>query len=100
MTFSGNVPAIQVTESLNQIHYSPKTALRVSQQDIADLISDMADPNKTSIIIDGREIDKKDTITLSLALNDKMERLQNQTTSIISVFSELYKLEKSLGGMS
>lgn len=100
MPYEGNIAPVQITQGLNNVHYDVKHALRVTQSDIDGLISDMADPAKTAITIDGRTISKSDTVTLQLALSDKMNRLENQTTSILSVFTEMYKMEKSVGGQS
>jgi hypothetical protein len=96
MVFNGNVPPVEVNNAVANSNYDVKRAMRISQSEIKTLINDMADPTKLDIIIDGKRYAKSDTITLSLALNNKMEALQNQTSSIISVFSELYKLEKSI----
>lgn len=100
MAYDGNVAPVTVSENLNEIQYDVKTAMRLAQAQIKQLISDMANPDLTYLIIDGRKIYKADPITLNLALTDLMDRLQNQTQSILSVFSELYKMERSIGGGS
>lgn len=100
MAFEGNISPVQITQGLNNVHYDVKKALRVTQADINSLISDMADPDKTSLTIDGRKINKSDTVTLQLALSNKMTQLENQTTTILSVFTEMYKMEKSIGSSS
>jgi hypothetical protein len=100
MAFEGNISPVQITQGLNNVHYDVKRALRVTQADINSLISDMADPDKTSLTIDGRKINKSDTVTLQLALSNKMNQLENQTTTILSVFTEMYKMEKSIGSSS
>ncbi len=100
MAFEGNIAPVQVTEGLNNVHYDVKRALRVTQADIDTIISDMADETKTTITIDGRTISKSDTVTLQLAVSDKMNNLQNQTTTILSVFQQMYTMEKSLGNSS
>lgn len=97
MVYQGVVSAAQVTNQLNNVHYDVKAALRITQSEISQLISDMADPTKTSIVIDGRTINKSDTATLSLAVSNKMDNLQNQTTTILSVFQQMFALEKTIG---
>ena len=98
MAYQGNISAVEVSDQLVNARFDVKRALRVSQDGIAQLISDLGDNTKTSVVIDGRTISKSDTITLGLAVSNKMEQLQNQTQSIVSIFSELFRLEKTLGG--
>jgi archaellum component FlaF (FlaF/FlaG flagellin family) len=100
MAYQGNISPAQVNAQLNNVHYDVKMALRATQSEITQLISDLGDPDKTTITVDGRVIKKSDTVTLQLAVSNKLEQLSNQSTTILSVFSELYKLEKSLGGTS
>ena len=98
MAYQGIVPTNQITEQLNDAHYDVKAALRITQNDINKLISDMADPTKTSITIDGRTILKSDTVTLQIAVNNKLDNLQNQSTTILAVFQQLFKMEQSITG--
>jgi len=100
MAYQGNISPVQVAEQLNNVNYDVKRALRASQQEINTMISDLGNPNKSVITINGQPIDKKNTFQLTIAVNDRMEQLSTQSTTILSVFSELYKLEKSLGGTS
>ena len=100
MAYQGNISPVQVTEELNNVHYDVKKALRITQSEISQLISDMADPNKTTITIDGREIKKTDTVTMQIAVTNKMDQLSNQTTTILSVFQQMFAMEKSLGSSS
>jgi hypothetical protein len=100
MAYEGNIAPVQVNEGLNNVHFDVKKALRITQSDINDLISEMADPNQSTITIDGRTINKTDTVTLQLALSNKMNNLQNQTTTILSVFTQMYQMEKSVGSSS
>jgi len=100
MAYEGNIAPVQVAEQLNNVNFDVKRALRASQAEINAMISDIGDPNKKSIVINGQEIDKTNTVQLTLAVNNRMDQLSTQSTTILSVFSELYKLEKSLGGTS
>jgi len=103
MAYEGNIAPVQVLEQLNSVHYDVKRALKVSQEEINTMISDIGDPSKKIIIINGQQMDKTSstyTIQLSLAVNNRLEQLSTQSTTILSVFSELYKMEKSLGGTS
>lgn len=100
MAYQGVVSSAQVTDRLNNVHFDVKAAVRIAQSDIRQLISDMADPAKTFLVVDGRKIYKSDATTLQIAVTNKLDELSNQTTTILSVFSELYKLEKSLGGLT
>jgi len=97
MVYEGFVSPSTLNDDFNNTQFDVKRALRISQQEIKQLISDLGDPNRP-LIIDGKKFEGSDKFSTAatLALNNKMESLQNQTTSIISVFSELYKLEKSL----
>lgn len=99
MVYQGVMSPVQVTERLNNVHYDVKKALRVSQDQIRELISDIGDPTK-DLVIDGKRYSGADKFgpAATLALNNKMEQLSSSTTTILSVFTELYKLEKSLGG--
>ncbi len=98
MAYQGIPSPAAITDELNGARFDVKRAIRVSQAEISQIISDMGDETKTTIVIDGKEIKKSDTITLSLAVQNKMDSLQNQTTTILSVFSQLFSMEKSLGG--
>jgi len=100
MVYGGAVAPAEITEQLNNVHFDVKAALKINQQEINDLISSMADPNQTSITVDGRTILKSDTVTLQLAINNKMDELSNQTTTILSVFQQMFALEKSIGSSS
>ena len=97
MAYEGFVPPSTLNDDFNNIKFDVKGALRISQQEIKTLIAELGDPTQ-ALIIDGKKFEGSDKFSTAatLALNNKMESLQNQTTSIISVFSELYKLEKSL----
>jgi hypothetical protein len=97
MVYQGVVPANASIEGLNNIRFDIKRALRLSQGEVSQLISDLSDETKTKLIIDGRVIDKKDTLTLGIAVNTKLERLQNQTSTMINVFTEMFRIEKSIG---
>jgi hypothetical protein len=97
MVYQGVVPPNASIEGLNSIRFDIKRALRISQGEVSQLISDLSDQTKTKLIIDGRVIDKTDTLTLGIAVNAKMERLQNQTSTMINVFTELFRIEKSIG---
>lgn len=97
MVYQSNVSPAQVTNQLNNVHYDVKKAIRVTQSEISQLISDMADSTKTFLLVDGRKIFKSDGVTLQIAITNKMDNLQNQTTTILSVFQQMFALEKSLG---
>lgn len=73
----------------------------MSQNQIGELITELGDPDK-DLIIDGRRFKGADKFgaAATLALNNKMEQLSSSTTTIISVFSELYRLERQLGGQT
>ena len=97
MTYQGITAPSSMASELNEEHFDVKKALRISQSDINALVDEMADPNK-DLVIDGKRFkgaDKTGTAAI-LALNNKMEQLQNQSSSIVSVFSTLFSLEKSL----
>ena len=100
MAYQGVVSPVQVSEQLNNTHYDVKRALKASQAEINTMISDLGDPSKKNVTINGVPISKENTLQLTIAINDRMEQLSTQSTTILSVFSELYKLEKSLGGTS
>jgi len=99
MAYQGVVSPSSVTEELNYVHFDVKKALRASQDQIKQLISDFADPNK-DLVIDGKRFSGANKFgpAASLALTNKMEQLSSSTTTILSVFTELYKMEKTLGG--
>lgn len=101
MVYQGVISPVQVTEGLNNVHFDVKAAVRASQSEIRILIDELGDPNK-DLIVDGKKYSgsEKFGAAASLALTNKMAQLQDTTTSIIGVFSELYKLEKSLGGLT
>ena len=98
MVYQPVVPAADVTNELNGGVFDVKKALRISQEDINKLVDEMADSTK-DLIIDGRRFSGADKFgsAATLALNNKLEELQNQSTSIVSVFSTLFQLEKTLG---
>jgi len=99
MAYQGVVSPITVTERLNYVHFDVKTALKSSQTQINVLIDELGDPDK-DLIIDGKAYKGADKFSAAatLAVTNKMDQLQNSTTTILSVFTELYKLEKSIGG--
>jgi hypothetical protein len=102
MAYQGNVAPIQVMDSLNGTNLDVKRALKNTQSQINDIIAAFADPNRP-LVIDGRKFTteaEKNSQACILAVNNKMEQLQNQNTTIVSVFSELFRLEKSIGGGS
>jgi len=100
MAFTGNVPPVEVLSNLNGVNIDIKRGLRLSEQQIKDILSELADPNK-DLIIDGQRFSGADKVgpAATLAVNNKLEQITNQTTTMISVFAELFKLEKSLGGL-
>ena len=100
MVYGGVVAPAQITEQVNNIHFDVKAAIKINQQEIKTLLDSMADPNQTFITVDGRKIDKSDTVTLQLVMSNKMDELSNQTTTILSVFQQMFALEKSVGGSS
>ena len=99
MAYQGVVSPSAVTERLNYIHFDVKTALKASQSQITELIDELGDPAK-DLVIDGKRYKGADKFgaAATLAVTNKMDQLQNSTTTILSVFTELYKLEKSIGG--
>ena len=99
MAYQGVVAPSSITERLNYVHFDVKRTLKDSQSQIRQLLSDFADPTK-DLVIDGIRFtaSQKYGAAASLALTDKMSKLSDTTTTILSVFTELYKLEKSLGG--
>ena len=101
MVYQGVVSPAQLTVGFNNVHFDAKAALRASQNEIRELISELGDPDK-DLIIDGKRYRgaEKFSAAATLALNNKMEQLSSSTTTILSVFSELYKMEKSLGGQT
>ncbi len=100
MVYGGVVAPAQITEQLNNVHYDVKAAMKENQNEINDILDQMSDPNLTSITVDGRKISKTDTVTLQLAISNKMDQLSNQTTTILSVFQQMFALEKSIGSSS
>jgi hypothetical protein len=100
MAYTGNnVTPVQITSMLNENSVDPKSALRISQNLINSILKMMSDPN-ANLVIDGNVFTpaQKFNAAATLLLNNKMEQLSNQTTSITTIFSELYKLEKSITG--
>ena len=99
MAYQGVISPSELTAKLNYVHFDVKKALRDSQSQIKQILSDFADPNK-DLIIDGMRFpaSQKYGAAASLALTDKMAKLSDSTTTILSVFTELYKMEKSLSG--
>jgi len=81
---------------MNNVRFDIKRGLRATKEQINDLIAQLADPNLTTVTIDGRSIRKSDTITLGLAVSDKTESLSNQSASMVSVLSQYYAMEKQL----
>jgi len=98
MVYQGNIAPVQVSEELNNVHYDVKRALKASQDEINTMISDLGDPTKKTLTINGQQIDKLNTTQLSLAVNNRMDQLSTQSTTILSVFSQLFQLEKTLSG--
>lgn len=97
MVYQGIFPADQVNAEINSSGFDVKRAMRVTQGQITEMIAEMADPNVTVMTIDGHSFDKiKDATALQLAVTDKLSRLEDQSTTIMAVFSELYKMEKTL----
>ena len=98
MAYRGVVPTVAVNEELNNANFDVKKALRISQAQINELVSEIADPNK-DLVIDGNVFHGPDktNAAATVALNNKLESLSNQSTSIIGVFQQLYQLEKTLG---
>jgi hypothetical protein len=100
MVYEGNIAPIQVEGQLNSSFFDAKGALKNTQIQINDIIAAYADPNQV-LVIDGQKFTtqaEKDSEAAILAVNNKMQQLQNQSTTIISVFSQLFQMEKSLGG--
>lgn len=97
MAYQGLFPTTEVTTEMNNEHFDVKRALRASQDDINTLVDELADPNK-DLIIDGRRFSGADKVgpAATLALNNKLQELENQSSSIVSVFSTLFSMEKSL----
>jgi hypothetical protein len=100
MVYQGVMSPEQITNDIVNARYDVKRAIKASQSEIAQLISDLGDDTKTTVTIDGQIIDKSNTVALSLAVNNKMDQLSTQTTTIISVFQQMFALEKTLGGSS
>jgi hypothetical protein len=98
MVYGGAVAPAQITENLNNVHFDVKAALRINQHEISDLLDQMADPNQQSITIDGRVFADKSGVAAQIAIENKMSNLSNQTTTILSVFQQMFALEKSIGG--
>ena len=96
--YTGAVAPAQITEQLNNVHFDVKSALKINQSDINDLLDQMANPNTQSITIDGRVFADKNSVAAQIAINNKMSDLSNQTTTILSVFQQMFALEKSIGG--
>ena len=97
MAFNGLVSIGQINEELNGAQFDVKRSLRVNQEEINKIISDLGDNTTDFITIDGQTINKKTELTrLSLAVSNKMDQLQNTSSTIVSVFSQLFAMEKSL----
>jgi hypothetical protein len=99
MATNSSVPASAVVQSLNLTTSDPKSAMRLSQNRIKELLNELGDPNKP-LNIDGKLFYGTDkfSASTSLFLSNKMEELNNQTTSILSIFNELFRIEKSISG--
>lgn len=99
MAYNGIVSINDVNNELNGAQFDVKRVLKQDQQEINKLISDLGDPNTDFITIDGQTINKKTELTrLSLAVSNKMDELQNSSSTIIGVFSTLFQMEKTLTG--
>lgn len=92
------VSPIQADDALSNVPVDVKGAVRLTEAELKSYIRMMADP-KASLIIDGVEFkgEEKFNAAAALLLSNKLEQLSNQSSSMISVLSELYKLEKSIG---
>ncbi|MFH1709848.1 MAG: hypothetical protein ABH860_02105 [bacterium] len=101
MAYQGVIAPSQLTERLNYVHFDIKRAMRDSQNQIKQLLADFADPDK-DLIVDGVRFTpaQKYGAAASLAISDKMSKLSDTTTTMLSVFTELYKMEKALGGQT
>jgi hypothetical protein len=99
MVFNGNVSPTEVNSTLANVNFDVKHGLRANQKEINDILAELSDSTK-DLVIDGQRFSGEDKFgtAATLVVNNKMEELQNSTTTIISVFSEMYKLEKSLSG--
>ena len=99
MAYQGVVSPSTITQQLNYNRFDVKRTMKEAQGQIRQLLSDFADPTK-DLVIDGMRFtaSQKYGAAASLALTDRMSKLSDTTTTILSVFTELYKLEKSLGG--
>ena len=97
--YSGIVPPVEGTKAINASSNDAATAIRNSEAQIKELVRELSDPS-LPLVIDGQEFwgDDKFKAAAQLALNNLLERLQNQSTSILSVLSELYRLEKTISG--
>lgn len=92
------VSPIQADDALTNVPVDVKGAVRLSQDEIKSYIRMLADPT-AALIIDGVKFEGEDKFNAAatLLLTNKLEQLTNQSSSMISVLSELYKLEKSIG---
>ena len=92
------VPVNQVTTELNSSRFGVKRAMRTSFNEIRELIGDFADPDKP-LVVDGKVFKGADKYgpAATLALQNKMEQLQNKSTTILSIFDMLLNLERKLG---
>lgn len=96
MVYNGHVPPSFVTKIMADTGFDVKKIFRANQKEITGIIRDLGDATKTELIIDGISIKKSDTFRLQIAISNKLESLSNQSSTLISVFNELYKIEKSL----
>ena len=87
----------EITRGVNSSHFDIKRAIKMSFSELKMLISDYADPDK-ALVIDGRQYKgaDKNTAAATLALQNKYEQLQNRSSTMLSIFDALFKLQNKL----
>ncbi|MFC1560305.1 hypothetical protein ACFL4F_04310 [Candidatus Margulisiibacteriota bacterium] len=91
------VPVQATTDRLNESEYSIKKSVSSVAEKLRQMLSDYANTDLEGVVIDHQYYDKtSQAIGLGVALNQFTERVQNQASSVLSIFDALLKAESKM----
>jgi len=99
MAFGGNIAPVQVSGGLNNITYGVGAAVRFVQSELRRLTSELADPNKKTIVVAGVEIAKDNLVALNLAVSNYQEDSSNMVAQVVGLKSAQLKQDQQIGGI-
>ncbi len=97
----GMVSPVEVAVILGPSSFDLKGSMRNFFEELSQLIRDYGDPEK-DMVIDGTLIkaEQKYQPYGTLVFNNKVSTLEQVQTTLLNVYDSIFKLEKSLAGLS